>query len=175
MYLYLAYLWLDNHVPIFGSGVRGLVLLGIKYADLGIVYQMLLVVLPLWVITFKWLTNMPQSWGLRMVIWEFYSSIKFRQASCYSLVYPRYGVCLRFENVREVGLSASGPTMAMEFVPSLSFYTSVKNRVLEYYLLLNWIKGVNLTLWCLLNFGCLFFANVDEVILHFKDLIIAHW
>ena len=87
-----------------------------------------------------------------MVIREVYSSIKFRQASCYSLVYPRYGVRLRFENVREVGLSASGPTMAMEFITPLPFYTSVKNRVLEYYLLLNCFKRVNLTLKWLLYF-----------------------
>ena len=175
MNLYLAYLWLYNHVPVFGSGIGGLVLLGIKYTDLSIVYQMLLLVLPLWVITFKWLTNVPQSWVLGIVIREVYSSIKFRQAGCYSLIYPRYGVCLRFENVREIGLSASGPTMALEFISPLSFYTSVKNRVLEYYLLFNSFKRVNLTLKWLLNFFCFFFANVDEVILHFKDLIIAYW
>ena len=47
MNLYLAYLWLYNHFPVFGSGIGGLVLLGIKYTDLSIVYQMLLLVLPL--------------------------------------------------------------------------------------------------------------------------------
>ena len=53
MDLYLTYLWFHDDVSIFGRGLEYLIVLGVKYAYLGIIEQMLLLFLSLGIVSFK--------------------------------------------------------------------------------------------------------------------------
>ena len=57
MDLYLTYLWFHDDVSIFGRELECLIVLGVKYAYLGIIEQMLLLFLPLGIVSFKWLSD----------------------------------------------------------------------------------------------------------------------
>ena len=55
--LYLTYLWFHDDVSVFGRGLECLIVLGVKYAYLGIIEQMLLLFLSLGIVSFKGFSN----------------------------------------------------------------------------------------------------------------------